>query len=92
MTTYRGPAVFLAESGQRFDADANLTSTTPDDWGGTLTFHDSTMVQALLKSPDGHVLIGGQSGEVSRRGAPTWSPTTGDPFVIDVFGAGLAPF
>ncbi|MFH9765219.1 hypothetical protein ACH4N4_30200 [Streptomyces microflavus] len=92
MSTYRGPADYLIESGQKFQCTADLTSASPDDWGGTLTFDDVTLVHLLQRNPDGHLIIGIQSGEVSRRGTPNWSPTKGGPYIVDVFGSGVAPF
>lgn len=92
MTTYKGPATYLVEDGRKFDAEADLTEHSPGDWRGTLTFHDVSLIPTLLTLPDGHIVIGNQSGEVIRQSAAGWSPTAGGPLVTRVLGSGPAPF
>lgn len=92
MTTYKGPAVLLVENGRRFDATADLASAPSGDWRGTLTFHDESLVPALLNVQDGHVLINGRPGEFVRPDTSDWTATAGGPFVMRILGSGDAPF
>jgi hypothetical protein len=92
MNNYKGKAVLLAEDGRKFDADANLTKDPSDDWRGTLTFHDATLVRALLNITDGHVLVDGNPGEFVRTNTSDWTANPAGPFTIHILGSGPAPF
>lgn len=92
MNTYNGKAVLLAEDGREFDADAILSKDPSGDWRGTLTFHDATLVRALLNITDGHVLVHGNPGEFVRTNTSDWTANTAGPFTIHILGSGDAPF
>lgn len=93
MTTYKGPAELLTEGGRKFDAEADLAAdSATGDWRGTLTFRDATLFRALLNISDGHLLIGGRTGEFIRPDTSDWTASPAGPRVMRILGSGEAPF
>lgn len=92
MTTHKGAAVLLIDDGRQFDAEAHLTKDPSGDWRGTLTFHDESLVPALLNVRDGHVLVDGRSGAFVRPDISDWTASAGGPFLMRILGNGDAPF
>lgn len=92
MTTYKGPAVLLAEDGRKFDTEADLSKDSAGTWQGTLTFHDATLFRTLLNITDGHVLVNDQPGEFIRPNTSDWAANPTGPRVMSILGSGPAPF
>ncbi|CAM5604809.1 hypothetical protein [Streptomyces coeruleorubidus] len=92
MTTYKGDATLLVEDGRKFDAEADLTKDSSGSWRGTLTFRDTTLFRALLNISDGHLLIGGKTGEFIRPDTSDWTANPAGPRVMRILGSGEAPF
>lgn len=95
MSTYRGEASLILDTGRELTVTADLTQTVQGgrtDWGGTLTVPDQSKPIEMVNLQQGTLRTEHGEGQFVRPDIADWLDSPAGQFRIRILGNGNAPF